>query len=208
MTAEEAAELERARERMFARHKLIEDMIRNNEMQLKNESARGGAEIELECARRDVAREMPEPERKQNWKARLRVCRRSRRSISVSSPSANGSMRHCWNLKAVLRPMNTNVRGIRDEQDRDQSCGKCCASWTGTSAPSAIGIERGRRSKDAFFVQIAEIAEAMIARHGKDFAIGAFLLSAKFIAEGKPLINRNSGGGEMVRPSNRSELEL
>jgi len=56
ISAEEAAELERARERMIARHKLIEGMIRNNEMQLKNESARGGAEIELECARRDVAR--------------------------------------------------------------------------------------------------------------------------------------------------------
>jgi hypothetical protein len=55
MTADEAAELERARERMLSRHKLIEGMIRNNEMQLKNESARGGAEIELECARRDVA---------------------------------------------------------------------------------------------------------------------------------------------------------
>ena len=56
ISEEEAAELERARERMLARHKLIEGMIRNNEMQLKNESARGGAEIELECARRDVAR--------------------------------------------------------------------------------------------------------------------------------------------------------
>src|SRR5471032_1545839 len=55
ITAEEAAELQRARERMIARHKLIEGMIRNNETQLKNESARGGAEIELECARRDVA---------------------------------------------------------------------------------------------------------------------------------------------------------
>jgi hypothetical protein len=30
-------------------------MIRNNELQLKNESARGGAEIELECALRDAA---------------------------------------------------------------------------------------------------------------------------------------------------------
>ena len=57
ITAEEAAELERARERMLARHKLIEGMIRNNELQLKNESARRGAEIELECARRDVAKE-------------------------------------------------------------------------------------------------------------------------------------------------------
>ena len=56
ITAEEAAELERARERMLARHKLIEGIIRNNELQLKNESARGGAEIELECARRDVAK--------------------------------------------------------------------------------------------------------------------------------------------------------
>jgi hypothetical protein len=55
ITDEEAVEPERARERMLARQKLIEGMIRNNEMHLKNESARGGAEIELECARRDVA---------------------------------------------------------------------------------------------------------------------------------------------------------
>lgn len=55
ISAEEAAELERARERMIARHKLIEAMIRNNELQLKNESARGGAEIERACALRDAA---------------------------------------------------------------------------------------------------------------------------------------------------------
>jgi hypothetical protein len=36
----------------------------------------------------------------------------------------------------------------------------------------------------------------MIDRHGKDFAIGTLVLSAKFIAEGKPLINRTNGGGE------------
>jgi hypothetical protein len=45
-----------AQERMRSRYKLIEDIIRNNEMQLKNESVRGGAEIELECVRRDAAR--------------------------------------------------------------------------------------------------------------------------------------------------------
>ena len=56
ITAEEAARLQQARDRMIARHRLIEGIIRNNEMQLRNESARGGAEIELECARRDVAR--------------------------------------------------------------------------------------------------------------------------------------------------------
>jgi hypothetical protein len=55
ITAEEAADLQRARDRMLARHKLIESIIRNNEMQLRNESARGGAEIELECAKRDIA---------------------------------------------------------------------------------------------------------------------------------------------------------
>ncbi|WP_338830872.1 hypothetical protein [Bradyrhizobium sp. 27S5] len=50
------------------------------------------------------------------------------------------------------------------------------------------------RSKDAFFIRLAEITEAMIAAHGKDFATGALVLSAKFVAEGKPLIKRASGG--------------
>ena len=64
--------------------------------------------------------------------------------------------------------------------------------------PQQMELGEEERSKDDFFVQIAEIAEAMIARHGKDFAIGTFVLSAKFIAEGKPLINRTNGGGETV----------
>ena len=62
--------------------------------------------------------------------------------------------------------------------------------------PRPLELSEEDRSKDAFFVQVAEIAEAMIARHGKDFAIGRCVLSAKFIAEGKPLINRTNGGGE------------
>jgi hypothetical protein len=36
----------------------------------------------------------------------------------------------------------------------------------------------------------------MMARHGNDFAIGAFVLAAKFVAEGKPLVNRTHGSGE------------
>lgn len=55
LSPEEAIELEKARERMLARHKLIEAMIRNNELQLKNESARGGAEIERARLLRDAA---------------------------------------------------------------------------------------------------------------------------------------------------------
>jgi hypothetical protein len=54
-TADERDETERARERMIARHKLIEAMIRNNELQLRNERARGGAEIERAYALREAA---------------------------------------------------------------------------------------------------------------------------------------------------------
>ena len=42
-------------------------------------------------------------------------------------------------------------------------------------------------SKDEFFVKLAHVAEGMIAAHGKDFAMGALILTARFIAEGKPL---------------------
>ena len=61
------------------------------------------------------------------------------------------------------------------------------------SATPADGPTDEDRSKDAFFVQIAEVAEAMIGKHGKEFAMGALVLSARFIAEGKPLIKRNGG---------------
>lgn len=61
--------------------------------------------------------------------------------------------------------------------------------------PQQPELSEEDKSKDAFFVQVAELAEAMIARHGRDFATGAFVLSAKFIAEGKPLISRTTGSG-------------
>lgn len=40
-------------------------------------------------------------------------------------------------------------------------------------------------SKDRFFKQIAQLSDAMIAAHGKDFAMGALVLAARFIAEGE-----------------------
>ena len=58
------------------------------------------------------------------------------------------------------------------------------------AGPPAVLSEEDR-SKDDFFVRLAELAEAMIARHGKDFAMGTLVLSARFIAEGKSLIRRN-----------------
>jgi hypothetical protein len=54
------------------------------------------------------------------------------------------------------------------------------------------------RSKDSFFVQLAGITEAMIAAHGKDFATGALVLAAKFVAEGKPLSKRADGDDTTV----------
>jgi hypothetical protein len=48
------------------------------------------------------------------------------------------------------------------------------------------------RSKDEFFVRLADVAEVMIAVHGKDFAMGALVLTARFIAEGRPLNKREA----------------
>lgn len=66
----------------------------------------------------------------------------------------------------------------------------------GQAAPAQAEPSEEDRSKDAFFAQVAEMGEAMIARHGKEFAIGTLVLAAKFIAEDRPLIKRDIGNGE------------
>ena len=84
-----------------------------------------------------------------------------------------------------------------------RAAGNAAQAGQDRAPPRQLELSEEDRSKDAFFVQIAEIAEAMISRHGRDFAIGTLVLSAKFIAEGKPLINRTNGGGEtsgIVKP--------
>lgn len=40
-------------------------------------------------------------------------------------------------------------------------------------------------SKDRFFRKIAELADEMVAAHGKDFSMGALVLAARWIAENK-----------------------
>jgi hypothetical protein len=40
-------------------------------------------------------------------------------------------------------------------------------------------------SKDEFFAQLARISDEMIAAYDKDFAMGALVLAARFIAEGQ-----------------------
>ncbi len=42
-------------------------------------------------------------------------------------------------------------------------------------------------SKDVFFQKLGVLADEMIAEHGKDFTMGALVLAARFIAEGKPV---------------------
>jgi hypothetical protein len=41
-------------------------------------------------------------------------------------------------------------------------------------------------SKDQFFERLGALADAMTAAYGKDFAMGAMILAARFVAEGKP----------------------
>ncbi len=40
-------------------------------------------------------------------------------------------------------------------------------------------------SKDRYFQALAKIAEEMIADHGKDFAAGALVLAARWVAENR-----------------------
>ena len=65
----------------------------------------------------------------------------------------------------------------------------------GQAAPAQAGPDDEDQSKDAFFVQVGEIAEAMIVRHGSEFAIGTLVLAAKFVAEGRPLVSRRGDVG-------------
>lgn len=52
-----------------------------------------------------------------------------------------------------------------------------------TRDPATLTPEEA--SKDAFFTRVGTIAEEMTARHGKDFAMGALILAARWIAEGR-----------------------
>jgi hypothetical protein len=47
-------------------------------------------------------------------------------------------------------------------------------------------------SKDRFFSQVGALADAMIAAHGKDFAMGTLVLAARWIAEGKSFAGRKA----------------
>ena len=47
-------------------------------------------------------------------------------------------------------------------------------------------------SKDAYFARIADLSDEMIAAHGRDFAVGALVLAARFICDRTPdALNRH-----------------
>ena len=46
-------------------------------------------------------------------------------------------------------------------------------------------MSQEQTSKDAFFAELARIANEMTTAHGKDFAMGALVLAARFLAEGE-----------------------
>ncbi|MBZ9709717.1 hypothetical protein LB543_23680 [Mesorhizobium sp. ESP7-2] len=48
-----------------------------------------------------------------------------------------------------------------------------------------IEITTEEESKDAFFEQLAKLSEEMVAKHGKDFSMGALVLAARWIAENR-----------------------
>ncbi|WP_417524048.1 hypothetical protein [Marinovum sp.] len=41
------------------------------------------------------------------------------------------------------------------------------------------------QSKDRYFQQLAKVAEEMVEEHGKDFAAGALVLAARWVAENR-----------------------
>jgi hypothetical protein len=92
----------------------------------------------------------------------------------------------------------SNIDTSKIDLEKVKTAASKLATGRGQAVPAQTEPSEEDRSKDAFFVQVAEMAEAMIARHGKEFAIGTLVLAAKFIAEGRPLIKRGAGNGEAV----------
>jgi hypothetical protein len=90
----------------------------------------------------------------------------------------------------------SNLHTSKIDLEKVKAAASKMSSEEGRAAPAQTEPSEEDKSKDAFFVQVAETAEAMIARHGNDFAIGTLVLAAKFIAEGRPLISRGIGHGE------------
>jgi hypothetical protein len=60
-------------------------------------------------------------------------------------------------------------------------------------------------TKDQFFERLGALADAMIAAYGKDFAMGAMILAARFIAEGRP---PGDNAPSVIQDGNRASVGL
>lgn len=58
-----------------------------------------------------------------------------------------------------------------------------------------MGRSEEDESKDRFFEQLGGLSQEMVAAHGKDFAMGALVLAARWIAEGKVDKPKAAAGG-------------
>ena len=68
--------------------------------------------------------------------------------------------------------------------------------------PTPPELSAEDKSKDEFFVRLAALTDEMIARHGKEFAMGTLVLSARFVAENKPLLKQADGSAAVEAPRN------
>ena len=59
--------------------------------------------------------------------------------------------------------------------------------------------------KDIFFAQLARLSDEMIAAYDKDFAMGALVLAARFIAE-RDRTEANVGSGADQNPSSPPQV--
>ncbi|PZQ51282.1 MAG: hypothetical protein DI556_03670 [Rhodovulum sulfidophilum] len=55
---------------------------------------------------------------------------------------------------------------------------------TQTNQPP-VTLTPEEESKDVFFTKLGEIAQEMTEAHGRDFAMGALVLAARWVAEGR-----------------------
>lgn len=56
---------------------------------------------------------------------------------------------------------------------------------TTPTTETAAALTPEELSKDAYFSRLGEIAQEMTEEHGREFAMGALVLAARWIAEGR-----------------------
>lgn len=56
---------------------------------------------------------------------------------------------------------------------------------TTQTTQAAVALTPEEESKDAFFTRLGTLSQEMVEAHGRDFAMGALVLAARWIAEGR-----------------------